>query len=154
MEMHQENWKTKLLVIGTIAGAVLGFATAFMMAKAAEEEKPARPRLTRWTRSKSVSASSARCAPLQRCPIASNRRNHSLVTHPLLTLRRVYSFLIQKRYNLFVGIKPTHFIINIFMGFLAPTIVCTAPSHFDFSAEMNSVRLVSIFERLRQTSDI
>jgi formate/nitrite transporter FocA (FNT family) len=45
METYQENWKTKLLVIGTIAGAALGFATAFMMAKAAEDEDAGPPQI-------------------------------------------------------------------------------------------------------------
>lgn len=33
----QENWKTKFLVAGTLVGAALGLATAFMLARASEE---------------------------------------------------------------------------------------------------------------------
>lgn len=62
---EQENWKTKLLVGGTIVGAIIGLATAFMLARAAEENgEVIHPILIRWTRSKLELASLAQHAQL------------------------------------------------------------------------------------------
>ncbi len=34
---QSSNWKSKLILTGTLAGAVFGFATAYMMARDAEK---------------------------------------------------------------------------------------------------------------------
>ena len=36
--MNDTSWKRKALALGTLAGAVLGLATAYMMVKEAEKE--------------------------------------------------------------------------------------------------------------------
>jgi hypothetical protein len=41
----QQNWKTKFLVGGTLAGALVGLLTAFMLARAAEENGDGPPQI-------------------------------------------------------------------------------------------------------------
>lgn len=42
---EQQNWKTKLLVGGTIVGAIMGLVTAFLLARAAEENGEGPPNI-------------------------------------------------------------------------------------------------------------
>lgn len=37
METQASNWKTKILLVGTIAGALIGLGTAYLMVRTAEE---------------------------------------------------------------------------------------------------------------------
>ncbi|GAB4267148.1 MAG: hypothetical protein Kow0080_08990 [Candidatus Promineifilaceae bacterium] len=37
METQVSNWKTKILLAGTIAGAIIGLGTAYLMVRTAEE---------------------------------------------------------------------------------------------------------------------
>jgi formate/nitrite transporter FocA (FNT family) len=37
METQASNWKTKILLAGAIAGAVIGLGTAYLMVRTAEE---------------------------------------------------------------------------------------------------------------------
>ena len=37
------NWKTKLYITGAIVGALVGFGTAYLMARTAEEGRQGRP---------------------------------------------------------------------------------------------------------------
>ncbi|RMD51030.1 MAG: hypothetical protein D6835_03745 [Candidatus Thermofonsia bacterium] len=37
METQASNWKTKILLAGTIAGALIGLGTAYLMVRTAEE---------------------------------------------------------------------------------------------------------------------
>ncbi len=39
------NWKVKLLVIGTLAGALVGFGTAYLMARTSEENSGGPPEI-------------------------------------------------------------------------------------------------------------
>lgn len=40
------NWKTKVLLIGTAVGAAIGFGTAYLMARTAEENHSGPPKIT------------------------------------------------------------------------------------------------------------
>ena len=35
--MTNENWKTKTYIVGTVVGAAIGFGTAYLFARSAEE---------------------------------------------------------------------------------------------------------------------
>lgn len=45
MDGINENWKTRLLIGGAVAGALLGLATAFLLARAAEEQGDGPPQI-------------------------------------------------------------------------------------------------------------
>lgn len=40
------NWKTQFLMIGTLAGAIVGAATAYLMIRTAEENESGPPQIT------------------------------------------------------------------------------------------------------------
>jgi hypothetical protein len=40
------NWKTRILVIGTVTGAIIGLATAYLLARTAEEENDGPPQIS------------------------------------------------------------------------------------------------------------
>ncbi|MBK8932947.1 MAG: hypothetical protein IPM76_11650 [Chloroflexi bacterium] len=40
-----ENWKVKLLVVGTVIGAAIGLGTAYLMARTAEENVGGPPKI-------------------------------------------------------------------------------------------------------------
>ncbi|MBP6471791.1 MAG: hypothetical protein KBE23_08600 [Chloroflexi bacterium] len=41
-----QNWKVKLLVIGTVAGALIGLGTAYLMARTSEENVGGPPEIS------------------------------------------------------------------------------------------------------------
>lgn len=43
---EQQNWKVKFLITGTALGAVVGLATAYLMARNAEEMAGGPPKIT------------------------------------------------------------------------------------------------------------
>jgi gas vesicle protein len=45
-EMSNGNWKTKVLLIGTVAGALVGLSTAYLLARTAEEESNGPPKIS------------------------------------------------------------------------------------------------------------
>jgi len=45
-EMSNGNWKTKILLIGTVAGALIGLSTAYLLARTAEEESNGPPKIS------------------------------------------------------------------------------------------------------------
>lgn len=46
LENGTGNWKTKMLVIGAAAGAVVGVATAYLLARTAEENRGGPPQVS------------------------------------------------------------------------------------------------------------
>lgn len=40
------NWRTKVLMVGTAVGAAIGFGTAYLMVKTAEEDHSGPPQIT------------------------------------------------------------------------------------------------------------
>ena len=40
-----ENWKMKVMVIGTVVGAVIGLGTAYLLARTAEENQDGPPQI-------------------------------------------------------------------------------------------------------------
>lgn len=40
-----QNWKVKMLLIGTLAGALVGLSTAYLMARTSEENKGGPPEI-------------------------------------------------------------------------------------------------------------
>jgi len=40
-----ENWKVKMLIIGALAGAVVGLGTAYLMARTSEENRGGPPEI-------------------------------------------------------------------------------------------------------------
>jgi gas vesicle protein len=46
LEMSNGNWKTKILLIGTLAGALVGLSTAYLLARTAEEENNGPPQIS------------------------------------------------------------------------------------------------------------
>lgn len=43
---RNENWKTKTYVVGAVVGAAVGFGTAYLLARSAEERGGGPPRIT------------------------------------------------------------------------------------------------------------
>lgn len=44
--MTESNWKTRVLLIGTVTGALIGFGTAYLMARTAEENEGGPPQIS------------------------------------------------------------------------------------------------------------
>ncbi len=45
MNAANENWRTRLLISGAVVGALIGVATAFLLARAAEEHGQGPPQI-------------------------------------------------------------------------------------------------------------
>lgn len=45
-QLQNENWKPKLLIVGTALGALLGFISAYFMARSAEERAGGPPEIS------------------------------------------------------------------------------------------------------------
>lgn len=45
-EVENSNWKTKILVIGTALGAVVGLGTAYLLTRTAEENMDGPPKIS------------------------------------------------------------------------------------------------------------
>ncbi|NIP56250.1 MAG: hypothetical protein GWN13_25185 [Phycisphaerae bacterium] len=44
--VNNNNWKTRILLIGTAVGAVVGLGTAYLLARTAEEEHNGPPQIS------------------------------------------------------------------------------------------------------------
>ena len=45
MEETNQDWKTKLLVMGGVTGAIVGIVTAYLLARTAEEQNQGPPQI-------------------------------------------------------------------------------------------------------------